>query len=132
MNPNHLHLACKTGVALPILRQWFDNPELDVDGTPEGNGWTTFDLDCDFLDTSNWLELGSEVDLIYASYCTTLRMGELVVIRGKQLQRHFLHHDQPDSDNLNVGKLAFETVKPLRDWSDVWGFVEDWRWTTLA
>ena len=132
MNPNHLHLACDADVALPLLRNWFDNPDLDASGTSEDNGWMTFDLDCDFLDTADWLKLGSNVDLIYASYCTALCMGELVVVRGNQLERHFLHHDEPGSDIVDVGKLAFETDTPLREWSDVWRFVDDSRWTTLT
>ena len=115
-----------------FLRGLLDNPGYDAEGIAEPNGWTTFDLDCDFLDTTEWRKLGSNVNLIYASYCTALRMGELVVVRGNQLERHFLHHDEPDADRVDVGKLAFETNNPLRDWSDVWEFVDDWRWKTLT
>lgn len=35
MNQNHLHLACDAETALPILRGWFDNPVLDIDGIAE-------------------------------------------------------------------------------------------------
>ena len=132
MNPNHLHLACDAATAIPLLRDWLDNSNLGAEGIAEDNGWTTFALDCDFVDTADWRKLGSNVDLIYASYCTGLRMGELVVIRGNELQRHFLHHDEPDGDIVNLGKLDFETDNPIRDWSDVCGFVDDWRWTTLT
>ena len=130
MNSNNLHLAYDTEVPLLILREWSDNPDLDLDATSEANGWTTFDLDCDFLTTSDWLELGLQVDLIYASYFSDLCMGELVVVRAAELQRHFLHHDEHNADDVNVGKLEFEVETPTRNWCDVWGFVDDSRWTT--
>ena len=51
---------------------------------------------------------------------------------GKDKADAQVHHDEPGSDKVDVGKLAFETDTPLREWSDVWRFVDDSRWTTLT
>ena len=72
---------------LPILREWSDNSDLDVDGMSEANDGTIFDLDCDFLTTSDWPKLGLQLDPIYALYFTSLCMGEFVVVRAAELQR---------------------------------------------
>lgn len=129
MTPNFLHLKESKDALEPVLREWFGRPNLDFDSVLEDNSWITITADCDFLDTREWSKLGRHVDLIYESYSTSLRMGELVIIRNRELVRHFLHHESEDGNEyVNVGKLKTEATTPLKSWTDVWAFVDDCRW----
>lgn len=130
MDPQFLHFPGNFDAAADRLNAWYGSaldPD-EVDAYPEGNGWTTISVDCDYLDTENWLRLAQHLDVFYESYNTSTTMGEIVFCRDGKCVRHLLQDDENPDDNVNVGTLAGEQTKPLESWSDVWGFVDDAKW----
>lgn len=130
MTPNFLHIRGSYDDARSALNEWLGK-EIDPAEHPldvEDNGWNTISIDLDYQETTEWLKLASRRDFFYESYSTSLRMGEIVFCREQQLLRHLLLDEENPDQNLNVGQLPSEKSAPLESWSDIWGYVDDWKW----
>jgi hypothetical protein len=131
MAPNFLHLRGRPEEALALVQEWIGDgkPHYEADPEVERNGWVTLSIDLSFLPTDRWLALGERVDLLYEFYSTAVHVGEIVCIRSQQLARHLLIDEKEPDSNMDEGTLRAERDGRFETWGDIWGFVDDGRWT---
>jgi len=89
--------------------------------------WTVFEELSGGLavrEPDDWLRLADGGDLVFAGYNDAIGYGEIVYVKGGQLLRRFLDDEQEPSANVDVGRLPEEARKPLANWIDVAGWVD--------
>ena len=90
--------------------------------------WTVFDalsVVLDMRSAADWLKLAGGGDLVFASGNDAINYGQVVVIEAGRLIRHCLQDDDHPEDNVDVGRLPEEADRPLEDWIDLMGWVEE-------
>jgi len=130
MSPNFLHIQSRYEDAEAHLASWVGRALNvdDLDLESESNGWVTLSIDLDYVKAEDWLVLGKSFNFLYESYSTSLCMGEIVFCRDQQLIRHLLVDDENLDLCVDVGTLPTEQTNPLKEWRDVWAFVDDATW----
>lgn len=94
----------------------------------ENQSWTVFeDLSGWFsgLSYKDWLKFAEEDEFVLAGYNDAISYGQLIVIKNGKLIRDFLYDEQQPQDNVNFGKLEYETDSPINTWIDVASFVDE-------
>jgi hypothetical protein len=128
-----LHMRCSPDAALPLLKTWIGSNANDDDFEmeEEKNSWTTirmWSFSLDGCETEDWLQLGRAVDFLYESYSTSTLSGEIVHVSDQKLVRHLVFDKENKECEVDIGQLKCEQKNPLRNWADIWGFVDENTW----
>lgn len=148
---SYLRIRCAVEEAMARYGRWVGAPELGpprlvperdkIDAAlADGNWlglavfiyasgpWTVFEEISGGLavrSAESWLELAQDGDLVYAGYNDTIPYAELFVVEHGRLVRQFLQDEQDSSADVDVGRLPEEARRPLGNWIEVMGWVED-------
>lgn len=151
MCPSYLRLQLPIDAAMRRFARWLALPELGppiqlpatrsvVAAVEDGQwrgvavfvgeraGWTVFEDMTGYLAAtavSEWLRLAGSDELIFAGYNDGIAWAELIVLRAGQVIREFREAAEAPEENINSGRLAFETASPISDWVDVAAFVDE-------
>ncbi len=137
MSPALLHLRGESAEAIKLLEAWLGEhaPLTEFSFQQETDEWTTVSLgsySLESLPTEDWVSFGRQVDTLFEAYSTSLCYGEILFIQSGRLVRHLVLDELNQDIQVNIGQFNIERTKPLKSWSDVWGFVDESRWKDVV
>ncbi len=110
-----------------VLNEYGEYVDKSIHVSSSDDGWTNFiDLvgeGFSGLSSASWLNLSKNQSVTYAYFDDDLN-AELIVIENGRLIREFLLYEDESDANVNVGKIDFEKISPIKDWNDVATFLE--------